>query len=127
MCSTRRSREEYEGTFQGNTRNRSSRLLSNVEGVTGTQAKANPSDRATQSRLQQTQAKRLWQGFTSVVMLKEQKQAQRDACLLGFLERFRSGEQTAADAKNLQARHDPASKLDFSNGRRAIIPLNRHR
>ena len=102
-------------------------LLSDVEGVTGAQAKANPSDRATQSRWQQTQAKRVWQEFTSVVMLEEQKRAQGDAYLLGFLERFRSGQQTAADAKNLQARYDPASKLDFSNGRRAIIPLNRHR
>ncbi|GJC89504.1 hypothetical protein ColLi_12342 [Colletotrichum liriopes] len=86
-----------------------------------------PGGRAAERRWREAEAKKLWQGFTNVVILREQKRAQDDPYLLGFLERLRDGRQTREDAARLEARYKPNARLDFSEGRRAIIPLNRHR
>nr|XP_036574312.1 DNA repair and recombination protein [Colletotrichum truncatum]XP_036582385.1 DNA repair and recombination protein [Colletotrichum truncatum]KAF6780724.1 DNA repair and recombination protein [Colletotrichum truncatum]KAF6791089.1 DNA repair and recombination protein [Colletotrichum truncatum] len=60
-------------------------------------------------------------------VLDEQKRAEGDAYLLGFLERLREGKQTREDAAKLEAQYNSESKFDFTSGRRAVIPLNRHR
>ena len=76
---------------------------------------------------QQVQAKRLWEKFDNVILLEEQKRAQGDPYLLGLLERIRNGEQTQEDMDELNKCYDPQQILDFSDGRRAITPLNKHR
>ncbi|KAL0929935.1 DNA repair and recombination protein [Colletotrichum truncatum] len=60
-------------------------------------------------------------------VLDEQKRAEGDAYLLGFLERLREGKQIREDAAKLEAQYNSESKFDFTSGRRAVIPLNRHR
>ncbi|KAF6786401.1 DNA repair and recombination protein, partial [Colletotrichum musicola] len=85
------------------------------------------SQRSLDKRLKETEAQKLWLQFTNVVMLEEQKRAEGDAYLLGLLERIREDKQTAEDAERLQTRYRPDLTLDFTGGRRAIIPLNRHR
>jgi hypothetical protein len=100
-------------------------LLSNFD--YGGQVPRNLSERATQYRWQQLQAKKTWEMFTSVVILEEQKRAEGDEELIGLLDRIRTGQQTAADLDELNSRYDSDKKLDFTGGRRAIIPLNRHR
>jgi hypothetical protein len=102
-------------------------LLSQLDYGDSGKAPRNLSDRATQYRWQQIQAKTTWELFTSVVILEEQKRAEGDEELIGLLERIRTGRQTAADLDKLNSRYHPDEKLDFTGGRRAIIPLNRHR
>ncbi|KAK2005446.1 hypothetical protein LZ32DRAFT_673453, partial [Colletotrichum eremochloae] len=102
-------------------------LLADIERTAGPNGAGPPGGRAAERRWKEAEAKRLWDGFRSVVILKEQKRAQGDANLLGFLERLRNGKQTRQDADQLAARYKPDAKLDFAQGRRAIIPLNRHR
>jgi len=76
---------------------------------------------------QQVQAKRLWEKFDKVIVLEEQKRAQGDPDLLDLLERIRNGKQNQEDMDALNKRYDPQQTLDFSDGRRAITPLNKHR
>ncbi|KAK1521590.1 hypothetical protein CABS01_16520 [Colletotrichum abscissum] len=102
-------------------------LLSNTGGDIAVTGSTRSSSRAAERRWKESEAKKLWQGFTNVVMLEEQKRAEGDTQLLGFLERLREGRQTREDAAMLGARYDGKSKFDFSGGRRAVIPLNRHR
>jgi hypothetical protein len=102
-------------------------LLADVERLTAAQVEKRRGEKNLQQRWERAQAKELWQRFTSVVLLDEQKRAQGDPYLLGFLERLRAGTQTPEDAARLQARYDPVAKIDLSGGRRAIIPLNKHR
>ncbi|KAH8659685.1 PIF1-like helicase-domain-containing protein [Ilyonectria robusta] len=102
-------------------------LLSRVDPSDCGKGLRNLSDRATQYRWQQIQAKTTWELFTNVVILEEQKRAEGDKELIGLLERIRTGRQTAADLDKLNSRYIPDEKLDFTGGRRAIIPLNRHR
>ena len=76
---------------------------------------------------QQLQAKRLWEKFDNIVVLQEQKRAQGDPYLLGLLERIRNGKQTPQDMDELNKLYVPEEALDFSDGGRAITPLNKHR
>jgi ATP-dependent DNA helicase PIF1 len=102
-------------------------LLCDFQRIAAAATSAKPSCRATERRWKEMEAKKLWGRFTNVVMLEEQKRAQGDTYLLGLLERLREGKQTLDDAARLQSRYDPNTRFDFSNGRRAIIPVNRHR
>ncbi|KDN72074.1 putative conserved hypothetical protein [Colletotrichum sublineola] len=102
-------------------------LLSNTERIATVAGSATPSNRGVERGWKEAEAKKLWQGFTNVVMLEEQKRAEGDTYLLGFLERLREGRQTAEDAAKLETKYNQESKFDFSGGRRAVIPLNRHR
>ncbi|GKT61135.1 putative conserved hypothetical protein [Colletotrichum tofieldiae] len=102
-------------------------LLSDVERDIAVSGNVQPKTRAVERRWKESEAKKLWQGFTNVVMLDEQKRAEGDEYLLGFLERLREGRQTREDAAKLEAQYDKETKFDFSGGRRAVIPLNRHR
>jgi hypothetical protein len=100
-------------------------LLSHLDYGDRGMAPRNLSERATQYRWQPIQAKKTWEMFTCVVILEEQKRAEGDEDLIGMLERIRTGRQTAADLDTLNSRYNPDEKLDFTGGRRAIIPLNR--
>lgn len=102
-------------------------LLSDISRTISAPGSSKPNDKTTQRRWKEAEAKKLWQGFVNVVILEEQKRAQGDPYLLGFLQRLRDGQQTQYDAAKLQAQYSPDSRFDFSSGRRAIIPLNRHR
>ena len=55
------------------------------------------------------------------------KRAQGDPYLLDLLERIRNGEQTPQDMDELNQLYVPEEALDFSDGGRAITPLNKHR
>jgi hypothetical protein len=50
-----------------------------------------PNDRKVRKHWQQLVAKRLWEKFDNVVILEEQKRAEKDPFLLGLLERIRNG------------------------------------
>ncbi|KDN61753.1 putative conserved hypothetical protein [Colletotrichum sublineola] len=102
-------------------------LLSTTERIATVTGSGRPRSQGVERGWKEAEAKKLWQGFTNVVMLEEQKRAEGDAYLLGFLERLREGKQTAEDATKLEARYNEESKFDFSGDRRAVIPLNRHR
>jgi hypothetical protein len=102
-------------------------LLSEIDDAVEEQLRREPSNRGTRKRWEQLQAKRLWEKFDKVIVLEEQKRAQSDPYLLGLLERIRNGEQTLEDMAELNKRYDPQQALDFSDGRRAITPLNKHR
>lgn len=60
-------------------------------------------------------------------MLTEQKRAQEDQSLVEFLDRLRQGRQTREDMERLAAQYDPTARIDFSDGRRGIIPVNQDR
>jgi PIF1-like helicase len=103
-------------------------LLSDLEQITEEHVKRRPNDRKVQKHWQHLMAKRLWEKFDKVVILEEQKRAQGDPFLLGLLDRIRNGQQTREDMDKLNAScYDPQAAMDFSQGRRAITPLNRHR
>jgi hypothetical protein len=105
-------------------------LLSDIEQVTEEHVR-NKANNKRVKRVQtdwgQLKAKQLWDKFDNVVVLEEQKRAQGDPYLLGLLERIRNGQQTQEDMDKLNACYDPEAALDFSQGRRAITPLNKHR
>ncbi|KAL0932537.1 DNA repair and recombination protein [Colletotrichum truncatum] len=102
-------------------------LLSTTERISIVLGNIGPGSKAIERRWKEAKAKELWQGFTNVVVLDEQKRAEGDAYLLGFLKRLREGKQTREDAAKLEAQYNSESKFDFTSGRRAVIPLNRHR
>ena len=103
-------------------------LLSDIEQITEEDMKNKPNDRRIRKHWQQLMAKRLWEKFDKVVILEEQKRAQGDPFLLGLLERIRNGQQTQEDMDKLNSIcYDPKEAMDFSQGRRAITPLNKHR
>ena len=85
-------------------------LLSPLDYGDSGQAPCSLSERATQYRRQQIQAKKTWEMFTCVVILEEQKRAEGDEELIGLLERIRTGRQTAADLDKLNSRYDPDGK-----------------
>jgi hypothetical protein len=102
-------------------------LLSEVGHMAGALSAPVPNKKRVMKQWQQVQAKRLWEKFDKVIVLEEQKRAQGDPYLLDLLERIRNGEQTREDMDALNKRYDPQQTLDFSDGRRAITPLNKHR
>jgi hypothetical protein len=82
-----------------------------------------PNDRKVQRHWRQLVAKRLWEKFNNVVILEEQKRAEKDPFPLGLLERIRNGQQTQADMEKLNDTcYDPRAAMDFSQGRTGITP-----
>jgi PIF1-like helicase len=102
-------------------------LLTDIERVTEEDVRNKVNDRKVQRHWRQLKAKKLWEKFDKVVILEEQKRAQGDPFLLGLLERIRNGQQTQEDMDKLNTCYDPQAAMDFSQGRRAITPLNKHR
>jgi hypothetical protein len=102
-------------------------LLSEVGHMAEPQLARVPNDKKVMKQWQQVQAKGLWEKFDKVIVLEEQKRAQGDPYLLDLLERIRNGKQNQEDMDALNKRYDPQQTLDFSDGRRAITPLNKHR
>ena len=103
-------------------------LLSDMEQICEEHFKNKPNDRKVQRHWRQLVAKRLWEKFDNVVILEEQKRAEKDPFLLGLLERIRTGQQTQADMDKLNDTcYDPQAAMDFSQGRTGITPRNPHR
>jgi hypothetical protein len=102
-------------------------LLTDIERITEEDFRNKANDRKMQRHWRQLTAKKLWEKFDKVVILEEQKRAQGDPFLLGLLERIRNGQQTQEDMDKINTCYDPETAMDFSQGRRAITPLNKHR
>jgi hypothetical protein len=69
----------------------------------------------------------LWLMFKTVVLLEEQVRARDDPELGALLDRVRHGTQTWQDLHLLNTKLVDRSDITFSNGLRAITPLNRNR
>lgn len=75
----------------------------------------------------QLQAHKLFLQFNVVVILREQVRAGRCPRLRGFLQRLRRGEQTELDFQRLCNLYNRQTQPTFTDGLRAITPLNQDR
>ncbi|KAJ6436458.1 L-fucose-proton symporter [Purpureocillium lavendulum] len=89
---------------------------------------ANPaSARLSQATVAHHRGFSLWLMFKTVVLLDEQIRARDDPELRALLDRVRHGTQTWQDLDLLNTKLVDRSDITFSNGLRAITPLNRNR
>ncbi|KAJ6436295.1 High-osmolarity-induced transcription protein 1 [Purpureocillium lavendulum] len=89
---------------------------------------ANPaSARLSQATVAHHRGFSLWLMFKTVVLLDEQIRARDDPELGALLDRVRHGTQTWQDLDLLNTKLVDRSDITFSNGLRAITPLNRNR
>ncbi|KJZ68027.1 hypothetical protein HIM_12582 [Hirsutella minnesotensis 3608] len=85
------------------------------------------SARLNQATISHHRGFRLWLMFKTVVLLEEQVRARDDPELGALLDRVRHGTQTWQDLDLLNTKLIDRSHITFSNGLRAITPLNRNR
>lgn len=85
------------------------------------------SARLNQATISHHRGFRLWLMFKTVVLLEEQVRARDDPELGALLDRVRHGTQTWQDLDLLNTKLIDRPDITFSNGLRAITPLNRNR